>query len=168
MRIHHVRITGAGVVLATLLGSTSAAVAAQQPAQAARSPVIVILRSQFAAAPAGTAAFSRRIAGSRADQAPLISAAVKLGAKNIRQYQLVNSFAATVPPQARAKLVAAHVHHLEDRGAAARRRCEEAGAERMAGEELGIETDAPGARLDHPDHGVIGQALGADPATFGH
>jgi hypothetical protein len=106
MRIHHVRITGAGVVFAVLLGSTSAAVAAQQPATSATLPVIVILKSQLAAAPAGTAASSRRIAESRTDQAPLISAAVKLGAKNVRQYQLVNSFAATVSPQALTELAA--------------------------------------------------------------
>jgi hypothetical protein len=47
--------------------------------------------------------------------------------------------------------------NLEDRGAPARRRREEAGAERMAGEEIGIETDAPGAGLDHPDHSAIGE-----------
>jgi integrase len=35
-------------------------------------------------------------------------------------------------------LVAAHVHHFEDRGAAPRGRCQEAGAERMAGEEFRI------------------------------
>lgn len=105
MRIHHVRITSAGAVLAMVLGSASAAVAAQRPASATL-PVIVILKSQLAAAPAGTAAASRRIAETKADQAPLISAAVKLGAKNVRQYQLVNSFAATVSPQTRAELVA--------------------------------------------------------------
>jgi hypothetical protein len=51
-------------------------------------------------------------------------------------------------------LVAAHVHHLEDRGAAPGGRGEEAGAERMAGKELRVKSDATGARLDHPDHGV--------------
>jgi hypothetical protein len=31
----------------------------------------------------------------------------------------------------------------------------------MAGEELRVKPDAPGARLDDPDHGVIGQPAGA-------
>jgi hypothetical protein len=100
MRMHHLRITGVIGVSAALLGSTSAAMAAQQPASSATLPVIVILKSQLAAAPAGTAASGHRMAVSSADQAPLISAAAALGAKNVRQYQLVNSFAATVSPQA--------------------------------------------------------------------
>ena len=54
--------------------------------------------------------------------------------------------------------MAALVHHFEDRGAAPRGRCEEAGPEGMAGEELRVKPDAPGARLDDPDHGGIGQA----------
>jgi cytochrome c peroxidase len=37
----------------------------------------------------------------------------------------------------------------------------------MAGEELGVKTDAPSARLDHPDHGVIGQPVSANAAAFG-
>ena len=47
--------------------------------------------------------------------------------------------------------MAALVHHFEDRGAAPRRRCEEAGLERMAGEELRVKSDPASARLDHPD-----------------
>jgi hypothetical protein len=106
MRMHHLRITGVIGVSAALLASTSAAMAAQQPTTSATLPVIVILKSQLAAAPAGTAASSHRMAVSSADQAPLISAATALGAKNIRQYQLVNSFAATVSPQALTDLAA--------------------------------------------------------------
>jgi hypothetical protein len=106
MRMHESRIIAAIGVSAALLGSTSVAVAAQQPAASATLPVIVILKSQLAAAPAGTAASSHRMALSSADQAPLISAATALGAKNVRQYQLVNSFAATVSPQALTELAA--------------------------------------------------------------
>jgi hypothetical protein len=106
MRMHHLRITGVIGVSAALLGSTSAAMSAQQPATSATLPVIVILKSQLAAAPAGTAASRHRMAVSSADQAPLISAATALGAKNVRQYQLVNSFAATVSPQALTELAA--------------------------------------------------------------
>jgi hypothetical protein len=106
MRMHHLRITGVIGVSAALLASPSAAMAAQQPAASATLPVIVILKSQLAAAPAGTAASRRRMAVSSADQAPLISAADALGAKNVRQYQLVNSFAATVSPQAVTELAA--------------------------------------------------------------
>ena len=38
----------------------------------------------------------------------------------------------------------------------------------MAGEEARIKPNAPGARLDHPDDGVIGEALGANPTAFGN
>src|ERR1700689_4666952 len=100
MRMHHLRIAGVVGVSAALLVSASAAMAAQQPATAATLPVLVLLKGQRAAAPAGTAAFSRRMAESSADHAPPISAATGLGAKNVQQYQLVNSFAATVAPQA--------------------------------------------------------------------
>src|SRR5580704_1340846 len=112
MRMRHLRIAGVVGVSAALLVSASAAMAAQQPAASGPSatpatlPVIVFLKSQLAAAPAGTAASIRRIAESSTDQAPLISAATGLGAKNIRQYQLVNSFAATVSPQAMTALAA--------------------------------------------------------------
>jgi Peptidase inhibitor I9 len=101
MRMPLWRITGAVAVSAALLGSSSVGMAAQRPATtSATVPVIVFLKSQLAAAPAGTKAFSRRLAESSADQASVISAAAALGAKNVRQYQLVNSFAATVSPQA--------------------------------------------------------------------
>src|ERR1700689_5125005 len=112
MRMRHLRIAGVVGVSAALLVSASAAMAAQQPATSGTSatsatlPVIVFLKSQLAAAPAGTAASIRSAAESSADQAPLISAATGLGAKNIRQYQLVNSFAATVSPQAMTELAA--------------------------------------------------------------
>jgi peptidase inhibitor I9 len=108
--MHRLRIAGVVGVSAALGVSAPAAMAAQQqPAASAASatsatsatlPVIVMLKSQLAAAPAGTAASTRRMAEASADQASLISAATGLGAKNIRQYQLVNSFAATVSPQA--------------------------------------------------------------------
>jgi hypothetical protein len=106
MRMHLLRITGVAAAAAGLLGSASVGMAAQQPALPATLPVIVILKSQLPAAPPGTAAFSHRMAESSADQASLISAAAKLGAKNVRQYQLVNSFAATVSPQALTELAA--------------------------------------------------------------
>jgi len=63
-------------------------------------PVIVFLKSQ--PAPAS----SNRMEESSADRASLVLAATALGAKNVRQYQLVNSFAATVSPQALAMLAA--------------------------------------------------------------
>jgi len=106
MRMRRLRITGVIGASAALLSSTSAAVAVQQPAASATLPVIVVLRSQLAAAPAGTAASRYRMAVSSAEQAPLISEATALGAKNVRQYQLVNSFAATVSPEALTELAA--------------------------------------------------------------
>src|SRR5580693_6557278 len=110
MRMRHLRIAGVAGVSAALLVSASAAMAAPVASGTSGTPttlpVIVLLKSQLAAAPAGTAASIRRIAESSTDQAPLISAATGLGAKNIRQYQLVNSFAATVSPQAMTALAA--------------------------------------------------------------
>src|SRR5580693_9614908 len=110
MRMRHLRIAGVVGVSAALLVSASAAMAAPVASGTsgtpATLPVIVLLKSQLAAAPAGSAASIRRIAESSTDQAPLISAATGLGAKNIRQYQLVNSFAATVSPQAMTALAA--------------------------------------------------------------
>src|SRR6202789_3775858 len=107
MRMHLWRITGVVGVCAALLGSASVGMAAQRPAAtSATVPVIVFLKSQLAAAPAGTKAFSRRMAESSADQASVIAAAAARGAKNVRQYQLVDSFAATVSPQALTELAA--------------------------------------------------------------
>src|SRR3984885_15814876 len=100
LRMRLCRSMGVVVVSAALLVWASVGMAAQPPATSATLPVIVILKGQLAAAPAGTAADSRRMAESGADQASLISAATELGAKNVRQYQLVSSFAATVSPQA--------------------------------------------------------------------
>ena len=37
----------------------------------------------------------------------------------------------------------------------------------MAGEELWVKPDAASARLDHPDHGVIGQPVSANSVAFG-
>ena len=109
MRVHRLRIAAVVGVSAALLGSASGAMAAQPPASSASPatlPVIVFLKSQLAATPAGTAASSLRMAESSDDQSPLISAAAALGAKDVRQYQLVNSFAATVSPQALTELAA--------------------------------------------------------------
>jgi hypothetical protein len=100
MRTHLWRITGAVAVSAALLGSASVGLAAQQSATSATLPVIVFLKSQ--PAPAS----SNRMEESSADRASLVLAATALGAKNVRQYQLVNSFAATVSPQALAMLAA--------------------------------------------------------------
>ena len=105
LRMRLLRIIGVVGVSAVLLGSASAGMAAP-PATSATLPVIVILKSQLAAAAAGTTADSLRMAESSAGQASLISAATELGAKNVRQYQLVNSFAATVSPQALTGLAA--------------------------------------------------------------
>ena len=70
-------------------------------------PVIVLLKSQpAAAAKRSTAAAIRSAAKVSAIRPPLISAATELGAKNVRQYQLVNSFAATVSPWAMTDLAA--------------------------------------------------------------
>jgi hypothetical protein len=53
--------------------------------------------------------------------------------------------------------MAALVHHFEDRGAAPRGRCQEAGPERMAGEDFRIKSDAASAGRLRGSYGAPGR-----------
>jgi hypothetical protein len=78
-----------------LYGPLTPALAAQL-SQNVNRPVIVVLKSQYTQAQAGTSAARQRAAAINASQAPLMSELSQTRAVNVRRYQLVNSFAATV------------------------------------------------------------------------
>ena len=64
--------------------------------------------------------------------------------------------------------VSAHIHHLEDRGPAARGRSEKTGAEGVPAELRGIEADAIGAVLHHVRHRAVGKPGVADSPALAH
>jgi peptidase inhibitor I9 len=78
-----------------LFGPLTSALATQL-SQNVNRPVIVLLKSQQAQAPVGTSAARQRAATVNASQASLMSELGQVHAAHVRQYQLVNSFAATV------------------------------------------------------------------------
>jgi Peptidase inhibitor I9 len=97
------------VLVATQTGVASAAPAAHADLQApltsalaaqlsqnVNKPVIVFMRSQLAAAAVGSHAAGMRADSIRANQDSLMSELAEVHATHIKQYQLVNSFAATV------------------------------------------------------------------------
>ena len=93
----------ASAVTAGAAGSTS--VARLSSAQIARlsqhvdKPVIVIMKSQAAQAPVSSPeAVTTRTAAVKANQASLVGELRQVAAKNVRQFTLVNSLAATVSP----------------------------------------------------------------------
>ena len=68
---------------------------AGQLSQNADQHVIVIMKNQFATAPAGSSTVERSSAVA-ADQAPLMGELGQVHARNVKSYRLVNAFAATV------------------------------------------------------------------------
>jgi len=115
----------AGSVLAVVAGSSVTAVAASaapethsslygpmthalaaQLSKNVNQHVIVILKKQFAAAHVGSRAASMRSAAATATQSPLISELRQVHATHIKQYSLVDSFAATVSKGELARLKA--------------------------------------------------------------
>jgi hypothetical protein len=95
----------AGVVpaLAAPASRPSSVTAAKQPA----GHVIVLLRDQHAGLSTSKALSSPRMQANVASQAPLVSLAKSAGARNVRQFSLINGFAATVT-EAQAKTLAAN------------------------------------------------------------
>jgi hypothetical protein len=78
-----------------LFGPLTSALAAQL-SQNVNRPVIVLMKSQYAQSQVGTSAARQRAAAVNASQTPLISELNQVHATNVRQYQVMNSFAATV------------------------------------------------------------------------
>jgi hypothetical protein len=87
--------TAAPTSRSAALQPMTAAVAARLSANV-NQHVIVIMKSQLAAAPVGSRAASVHADAIAADQAPLISELRQVHATHVKTYRLVNSFTATV------------------------------------------------------------------------
>lgn len=77
------------------------------PAEAASGPaqhVIVLLKDQLPSAPAGGRTIGSRVSQADHTQAPLIAAAKRNGARDVRQLHVANAFAATMSSEAAATL----------------------------------------------------------------
>ena len=79
---------------------------AQRLSQNVNQHVIVIMRGQFGAARVGTAAAARRAHAIVGAQVPLMTELREVRATHVKQFQLVNSFAATVSKGEEARLAA--------------------------------------------------------------
>ena len=79
---------------------------AQRLSQNVNQHVIVIMRGQFGAAQAGTTAAARRAHAIVGAQVPLMTELREVRATHVKQFQLVNSFAATVSKGEEARLAA--------------------------------------------------------------
>jgi hypothetical protein len=108
MRVRRVRY---GVLIPLLVITVSAAAvrsasAGPQPAPVSgdAEPVIVVLADQHDEAPATAAGAGHRRALAVADQQPLIDQVRAAGATGVRQFSIVNAFAATVPAAERERL----------------------------------------------------------------
>ena len=110
---HKFRIVSAALCALTMTVFCAATAQAQlSEAQAAHfsqnadQHVIVIMKSQHAAAPAGSGAAVQRSAAIDAEQAPLMSELRQVHATNVKRYHLVSAFAATVSKDYVARLKA--------------------------------------------------------------
>ncbi|HTU76674.1 MAG TPA: S8 family serine peptidase [Trebonia sp.] len=97
--------TAAPVAAASLTAPLTSAVAAQL-SQNVNQHVIVILKSQLAQQAVGSQAASQRSAAVTADQKPFMTELGQVHATHVKQYQLVNAFAATVSTGEEARLKA--------------------------------------------------------------
>src|SRR5690349_10382174 len=88
------------------VASASGAPGPPDPAGGDARAVIVVLADQHDEAPATAAGGGRRHALAQADQQPLVAQARQAGAVGIRQFSVVNGFAATMPAAARERLAA--------------------------------------------------------------
>src|SRR2546423_10332036 len=82
-------------------GSASGAPRRPDPAGDDAGAVIVVLADQHDEAPATAAGSGRRRALAQADQQPLVAQARQAGAVGVRQFSVLNGFAATMPAAAR-------------------------------------------------------------------
>src|SRR5205814_1620614 len=104
MRTRYLRgrvLTGLGVVMVAVPLVAVAGSAAPVPpdpagAPGVRQPAIVVLADQHDAVPPTASGSARRRALTEADQRPLVEQARLAGATEIRQFSVVNGFAATM------------------------------------------------------------------------
>src|SRR5437773_8820165 len=96
------------VLVAATVGVLSGSARAGQsdPAGDDPRPVIVVLADQHEGAPATAAGVGRRRGLAVADQQPLVDQVRAGGATNVRQFSVVNAFAATMPAAAAGRLAA--------------------------------------------------------------
>ena len=99
------RRAGAAAARSAALQPMTSALAAQL-SKNVNQHVIVIMKSQLAAAPVGSHAAAMRSDAIAAQQAPLISELRQVHATHVKSYRLVNSFAATVSAGEAARLKA--------------------------------------------------------------
>lgn len=90
----------ASLIAAMIVAAPSAS--AQSPQQ----PVIVVLQDQHDNVPATAADTPRRQRLTNADQQPLVALARSAGAQNIKQFSVINGFAAELSPAAQDRLAA--------------------------------------------------------------
>ena len=88
--------TAAPVAAASSLSAPMTSALAAQLSKNVNKSVIVVLKSQLAQKPVGSAAESQRGQATLADQKPLMTELGQVHASHIRQFKTVNSFAATV------------------------------------------------------------------------
>ena len=156
-------VAGRGSRWQPAAASTQAVDTAQQPltpalaAQLSKNVnqhVIVIMKSQLAAAHVGSAAAMARAGTIASDQAPLMSELRQVHATHVKSYQLVNSFAATVSAGEVARLkanpaVAEVIPDVTIHGA--RSRCDRpATGHAAAGHPDGDDSRRPDARTASP------------------
>ena len=91
--------------VSALLGPMTPALAGQL-SQNVNQPVIVIMKSQPGQAPVGSRAASTRATAISSAQAPMMSALTTVHATHVKNYSLVNAFAATVSTGEEARLSA--------------------------------------------------------------
>src|SRR5436305_334098 len=89
------------VVTLLVLSQAGVASAAAPPDTGPATPAIVLLADQQDTVPASMAS---RLSVTRADQQPLVAEALGSGARNVRQFSVLNGFAATLSAGAAAKL----------------------------------------------------------------
>ncbi|HKN53180.1 MAG TPA: protease inhibitor I9 family protein, partial [Amycolatopsis sp.] len=92
------------VVVLLVAGMVVAAPAAS--ADSAQQPVIVVLADQHDDVPATAAGIPRRLGLTKADQQPLVALARDAGAQNLKQFSVINGFAASMSPAAQDRLAA--------------------------------------------------------------
>src|SRR5262249_55553180 len=88
----------AGLAAASIAWSSATAAPSATTASGPSQNVIVLLRDQHTNLAVGKSMSSARVRAVQRDQAPLLTDAKKMGARNVRGFTLVNGFAANMTP----------------------------------------------------------------------